>query len=280
MKKSIFIICCIVLHCAAIFSGTYGQVVSFFICGLLFFFGGVFLLKRNPFPNKKIGFFFIFGFFPLLNFLMFISSFFLEGFIGRPLFVVIVFSITLSFLIYKKSNQIIIYAGICFFLLLSVGTLLLPNYYNYSAQEENKIIAQDLPHLKILNENGDIVDLRKIKDKTIILDVWSSSCGICIKKFPEFEKLKIEFEKDTSIIFFTLNLPEKRDVRVNVEKYTKSYSFRKLYADEKVQKQLNIKAVPEYMIIDKEKKVRYVGSLNTGKFVFYNNFYDIIKKIK
>jgi len=114
------------------------------------------------------------------------------------------------------------------------------------------------------------------------LDIWNSSCGICIKKFPDFEKLKNEFSKDSSMVFYTLNLPMQRflEEKQDVEKYTKPYSFGKLYADKSVQAQLNINAVPQYMIIDKNKKVRYLGTLNTGTFEFYNNFYSIIEKIK
>lgn len=282
MSKSIFILYCVILQCIAFCSGAFGQLVAFPVVGLLFFVGGIFLLRKNPFQNKQIGYILIFGLYPSLFFGMFIFSFNEPGFIGKPQTFILLISIIFAFLLYKKNNQQLIKIGAVYLLFLAISSALLPNYFNWLFEDKYELVEKDLPNLKIFDENGNPLDFKKTDGKIIVLDIWNSSCGICIKKFPDFEKLKNEFSKDSSMVFYTLNLPmqsfleEKKDV----EKYTKPYSFGKLYADKSVQAQLNINAVPQYMIIDKNKKVRYLGTLNTGTLEFYNNFYSIIEKIK
>lgn len=284
MSKSLFIICCIMLQLISLFIGYFGQAVAFSIVGFLFSFGGLFLLKKNPFQNKKIGYILIFGLYPSLIFGMFIFYFNDPAYGGHPQTLILFISILCAFIVHKKSNPQLIKIGAVYLLFLGVLTTLLPNYYNWRLQNKYKyeILEKDLPELKTFDENGKPLDLKKADGKIIVLDIWNSSCGICIKKFPDFEKLKNEFSKDSSIVFYTLNLPMKRFIekKKEVEKYTNPYSFGKLYADDNVQKQLNINSVPQYMIIDKNKKVRYLGSLNTGTLEFYNNFYSIIEKIK
>lgn len=265
-------------------TGAFGQLVAFPITGLLFFFGGILLLRKNPFQNKKIGYLFIFGLFPSILFGMSIFSFNDPGFIGKPQTFILLISIIFAFIFYKKSYPQLIRIGAMFVLFLAASTALLPNYYIWRVENKHnfEILEKDLPDLTVFDEDGNQLDLKKADGKIIVLDIWNSSCGICIKKFPDFEKLKDEFSKDSSMVFYTLNLPMQRflEEKQDVEKYTNPYSFGKLYADKNVQDQLKINAVPQYMIIDKNKKVRYLGTLNTGTLDFYNNFYSIIEKIK
>lgn len=284
MSKSLFIVSCIVLHSIAILINALGQLVAFPVESLLFSFGGIYFLKNNPFQNKNIGYMLIFGLYPSLVFGAFLYSFNDPSFAAKPQTFILLTSIIFAFIVYKKSNQQFIKIGVVYLLFIVTSTALLPNYYIW--RDENKseyeIIEKELPELILFDERGNLVDLKKMDNKIIVIDIWNSSCGICIKKFPDFEKLKNEFSEDSSVLFYTLNLPMKRfeEKKQDVEKYTNPYSFEKLYADKNVQALLKINAVPQYMIIDKNKKVRYLGSLNTGTFEFYNNFYSIIEKIK
>jgi len=263
-------------------SGVFGQIVAFAVTGLLFFVGGVFLLKKNPFQNKIIGYLLIFGFYPTLIFGMVVYNFNQSGFIGKPQASVLFISILLAFVFHKKSYLYLLKIGAVYILFLAISCALLPNYFNWLFEYKYAIMGKNLPELSIHDENGKSVNLRKLDNKIIIIDVWNTSCGICIKNFPDFEKLKNEFSNDTTLKFYTLNIPinETFENKEAIAKYTNSYSFEKLYAGKDVQKRLGIVAVPVYIIIDKNKKIRYIGSLNTGTFEFYNNFYSIIKIIK
>lgn len=284
INKTLFIILCVILNATPILIGPQTFRIRFLIMGLIVFFGGIYLLKRNPFENKKVGVFLIFVPVPLLFYAALIYSFFDDnGFRGTPLVFILVLSTFLALIFYKKSTKTILYFGIIFTISIGIMAYYLNNYYNYAFEEKNVISGKELPELEIKNEEGAIIDLKKMKGKTIVLDIWNSSCGICIKKFPEFEKLKNDFSNDKSIAFYTLNIPLERDDKEPFEyikKYTNPYSFEKLYAGKKVAKQLNVETVPKVMIIDKNGKIGYIGYFITDKASFYNNVYTLIEEIK
>jgi len=276
-KKSLFILYCCVFYAAVLLSGYLGNIWQFFIIANLCFFCGIYLLNNNPFTNKIIGYVLL-GIYPFLLLIAFISSFFSLGFAGYPLVAIIAIEIPIIIRIYKKPKKTILKYSSVFIILLCVITATLPDYYNYRYQETNINSDKKLPLLELYNSRNEPVVFNK--NKIIVLDIWTSSCGICIKQFPKFEALKNELKNDTLIQFYSLNLPLKRDVRKKISKYTQPYSFDKLYAGNEVQNQLKINFVPKYIIIDKNSNIRYIGSLNTGTFEFYKNFYTIINELK
>lgn len=239
---------------------------------------GYLAFKKNPFQKKNLRYSINLRALSdaFANSIYFL--FFYKGFKGYPLFFATTITIIIALLIYKRTFQYLLKAGILFFIITSAITLLLPNYFNYLSYQEPEINNAPLASLVIYEESGKRFVPKK--GKITVLDIWDSSCGVCIKQFPKFDGLAKEYDKDKEIVFYTLNLPRKNDVREEVSGYTANYSFGKLYADESVQKLLKIKLVPQYMILNDKGEIKYLGSLNTGTFEFYNNFYTIIENIK
>ncbi|WP_158626826.1 TlpA disulfide reductase family protein [Flavobacterium sp. GT3R68] len=282
MKKIKFILYCIALNCAVIFLSPLHFSVRFIGTAILLFFGGIFLLKRSPFQNKIINWFSIFGIWICLISALFIGSFLYSGFKAAPIFIISFFATALATILYKTEPKILLKSSILYMTFVGLSTYLLPNYYVFISHHKNEMISQPLPDLTIYNENGTLFDLKKEKGKILVFDLWNSSCGNCIKAFPKFDELKKEFKDDTTIRFYSVNIPLDRDIdkKEAVRKFTHEYSFQTLYADKNISKTLHIEAVPTYLIIDKNQTIRYVGDLNTEKDIFYNNFYDILNKIK
>ncbi len=80
---------------------------------------------------------------------------------------------------------------------------------------------------------------------------------------------------------YSLNLPYKRDSVVDVKRMIKKYSFDKLYANNlESWNILDNHSVPKIIMIGKKGNVRYKGSMNTNKYLFYNNFHSLIEKLK
>jgi len=279
MTKFKYLLCCGILNAAASFSGILGLQIQFLVVSLVFFLGGIFLLPYNPFKRKYLGYLYLFGPFSLLLLIAFISSFYVDGFLGYPL--VLYTSFTIVFTIYMWKIRSRIAYIISYLILTIVLTLFLPNFYHYIShiRQDQSAVNTSIKDFEVYDSSHKKVDLKAL-NKIIILDVWDSSCGVCIKQFPKFEKLSNEFKNDPEIAFYSLNLPLKRDDRNQVAAYTNPYSFNKLYAGPKVREQLKINLIPKYIIIDKESKVRYIGSLNDGKFDYYKNFYNILAEIK
>jgi thiol-disulfide isomerase/thioredoxin len=270
-----------------IFLGLLDFSFRFFVTGVLLFIGGVVLLKYSPYQNKITTWLLVFGFWFFSIGSMFIYSFFESGsgFLGTPFFIITLLSVSLATFLYKKDPIKILKTAMVYIALVGVLTYyFVPNYFAYYYDKKYKNIANNkpLPPILLYNENGTPFDLKKEKGKILVIDFWNSACGNCIRAFPKFDALKKEFEKDPTIRFYSVNIPLARDVanKSQVKKFVDKFSFQTLYADKNISGILHIKAVPVYIIIDKNQNIKYIGDLNTDGAVFYNNFYDILNKIK
>jgi len=47
-------------------------------------------------------------------------------------------------------------------------------------------------------KNGAKVQLDTVKNKLIVLDFWTTTCGVCFKSFPDYEKIYLKY-KDNSV---------------------------------------------------------------------------------
>jgi len=116
-----------------------------------------------------------------------------------------------------------------------------------------------------------------------VLDFWSTSCGICFKKFPDFERLKQKYAAKTEVEFYAVNLIQPREELSTVKKVAGSfsYSFKTLYTNinsaNQIRELLKIEAVPTIVIINKNCEVVYTGDFNIEKYIFVDNIYDLIE---
>lgn len=280
MKKTIFVFLCILLNFICLFPFTKDFQFRFFIDGFLFFVVGILLLKKNPF-SAITGKFLIFSPFILIHGIVAVENVISTAtYAGLPLFFVALLSSLFCFYLYQKQNKTIFMIGFFYIIFLIISSIFLNNYYNFISYSNNPIVNKKVPLISLYDEGGIPFDLKKVKNKIVVIDLWDSRCSNCIKDFPKFENLKKEFENDDRIIFYSLNIYLEGDDRLRVSSFTKEYTFSKLYTDDFVKEKLNINGVPKYLILNEDLKVVYIGSLITGKFDLYNNFYTIIDKIK
>lgn len=119
--------------------------------------------------------------------------------------------------------------------------------------------------------------------KIVIFDFWSTSCGVCFREFPEFEKVYQKYKHRDDIVFYAVNLPTKRDTRETIKKTIEehvNYSFPVLLAEEDSDywTQFKIRGVPHLMILDKTGKVVFNGGANYEKKSAYY-ISDMIDKL-
>lgn len=108
------------------------------------------------------------------------------------------------------------------------------------------------------------------KGKIVVFDFWSTSCGVCFEKFPEFDKVYQKYKHRDDIVLYAVNLPTKRDTQETIMKTIDehvNYSFPVLLAkeDSECWTQFKIRGVPHLMIIDKTGKVFFNGGANYEK---------------
>lgn len=251
----------------------------FIVTGLLNFILVYYLLKTNPYHKK--GVVLIFSYFIIVTpFVLYMEFFTNERIPGIISYIIYIISSIFSIWVFKSKQQIllsIIY--ICIFIFLAINHSNIMNYYmDYG--RGNKIIGQQIPLIKLM-DSKDSIFYTKGNGKIQVIDIWSNSCGYCIKAFPKFEKLKNDFKNDKEVLFYSINImsPEKQDNQ-RAKMYLEKYTFKNYFADISICKKLNFSGVPQYIIIGKDGKIKYIGSLNMEKFETYNNIYDLIENEK
>lgn len=135
--------------------------------------------------------------------------------------------------------------------------------------------------VSMVDEKETSFDIKRHKGKVLVFNLWSTSCGVCIKKFPDYDKEYAKYKDDSDVELYTLHLPLKGDKLDYVKKITEKFSFTKLYAQKlKSWKTLDVKDVPLTIIVDKNGKIMYRGRMNLNKYFPYNNLNSLIEKIK
>lgn len=159
------------------------------------------------------------------------------------------------------------------------NTYVFPNSFSYFSTS-NVTVNTNMPNIEFVNESKEVVKLPK--DKVIILDFWSTFCGVCYKKFPLFEKVYQEYKDNPNIEFYAIHVSYKNDEFEEtihlLDEY--KYTFPLLYALDKdeVEKKLNISAFPTVAVI-KNGVIRYRGQLIVNKNVVFGNTISQIKEL-
>lgn len=154
-------------------------------------------------------------------------------------------------------------------------------WFDYRLNNKNDdFIGFDFPNFIYVDKSGvQSVNLNSNNDTIYVLDCWTSNCGICFKKFPDFDKIQSNYTK-SKIQFYTLNLPLKRDsfdklVSLLSNSYTKENCLFALSVNDI--DRLNIRAVPHYIIV-KNNKILFNGNIDVLPRNFRHDLCDEIDK--
>lgn len=276
-KIILFFILLLILYFFNFLGRFYGLYMNFVVTGIINFVITYYLLKINPF--KKMGSFLIFFPMILLSLTVFygiLNSERMPGIIGYYMYLL---STAFGVLLYLSSKKILVS---CIYLILFwVSVLNYQNMFNYyySIVDKNVNIGKVAPEIEIIDKNGNI-QILKNNGKILVVDLWSNTCSNCIKAFPKFEKIKNDFKDDKEVEFLAINIYNKESDILESEKYLKKYSFNNFYSDTLLFNKLNFNTVPNYMIIGKDKKIKYFGNLNMETLETYDNMYTLINNEK
>ena len=182
-----------------------------------------------------------------------------------------------------KALSIIGYILLVFFI-LGFSIYGFPNYY---ALIDSKSVNTPSPQLisEQFNYNNDTIALNKYRGKVIVLDFWVTSCGVCFRQFPEFEKFVNTIKTDTNVVVFAANIPLEHDSLPKTLKMIRkrNYTF-PLLISLKTSKYWDdtyaISRFPHTIVIDKKGKVKYSGSFNSDGSVIINNINHIVNKLE
>jgi thiol-disulfide isomerase/thioredoxin len=189
--------------------------------------------------------------------------FFREDSIISNIIIYFIFTPLTFYLGYYLKNKHVVYKIVYSILLILVGFYGFSNFWyfaiNFDARQEN--------NSPIMMFSNNKVRVDTIKNKVIVLDYWTTNCGVCFQKFPEYEKLYLKYKDNSNVLIYAVNIPVKRDAlgyaKSKIEKY--NYQFPVLYSDsDTIPKQLRFNKYP-HMVILKNGKVRFNGYLNLNE---------------
>lgn len=194
--------------------------------------------------------------------LLWIINLFLPGSKINNLIIYIIFTPITFLLGYYLKDKLLLFKVLYPVILFFIGFYGFINLWffmeNFNARDNMKA-----PEMKF-NYLESEIRLDTIKNTIIVLDFWTTNCGVCFKKFPDFEKSYLNYKNNPDVIFYTVNIPVKRDTlglaNKMIGKY--NYQFPKLFAtSDTIPKQLGFNKYPHNIIL-KNGKIRFNGSFS------------------
>ena len=191
--------------------------------------------------------------------------------------IIIPTSILFGYLTQKKSKT---------FSLLFILFIVFIFYYGFDnlnsfIRNYNVRVNDKSPKIELLSNSDKLIKLDTIKNKVIVLDFWTTSCGVCFKKFPDYEKVYLENENNPNVAIFSVNVPIKRDTLIKTKELVKElgYKFPTLYASSnEISQSLSFNLYPHLTIL-KNGRVRYNGRLEIAENVKINNLRIEIERL-
>jgi peroxiredoxin len=140
--------------------------------------------------------------------------------------------------------------------------------YRVREVEEREMIRQNLTKEKLDQESTDFslktVDgqtftLSEMRGKVVLLDVWASWCGWCIRATPEVKKVYEQFRAADDVVTLGVNdgeHPEK--VRSFLEEHQFPWPIL-LDRNREVHSAYKIEGIPSFILIDKKGRWQYTS---------------------
>lgn len=196
----------------------------------------------------------------------------------------LIFIPVITYLLYIAfSKKSIIITSLILIIIPFNSFIIFPNWFIFCIENErdNFLINKEFPIINGISNKDKIPINLNNKDEILVLDFWTTSCGTCFKKFPDFQKLKETFNDHPNIKFYSINVPIQRDTFYKtVSLVTKlNYNFKTFYANNKkeIETKLNFNMYPQVFVI-KNNTVKYAGGMHYGKNVFIYNLEKIINE--
>ena len=197
-----------------------------------------------------------------------------------PIWILGILISLITIVFYKRNRNHKLLFTIISCLIIGCRFLIMPSYSAYLMMDKN-VKKYTLTNITLKDENGQPFDNRKFQGKTVVIDIWTTSCSQCIKKFPKLESINEKYKSDSSILIISLNLPIDRedDYKLAIE-YSSPFKFKKLFYNglDGFEK-LKIKSVPTLLIFNNKQQCIYAGDFNIEWNVFIGNTYNLLKSI-
>lgn len=261
---------CIYIFYGVIFNGNHPKM--FPATCVTFFLVSYWMTHKRPSKSKDISISFF------LSFVFILLFFVLDNILtvaGQIIYVIMMpVSELMGSWAKKRKLQFVYFPLLLLFVTFLVRPNLIHYFWNTDAFQNRKV-----PEISFYALNEEKVSFDK---EVTVIDLWSTSCGVCFRKFPEFEKLKQDFEGNDKIQFYSANVPLKNDSREKTLATIKrlNYDYETVFAEkfEMIRDSLGINGFP-YLLIIKNDTIRYLGYMETDRKIVLTNTKDVIQNL-
>lgn len=117
------------------------------------------------------------------------------------------------------------------------------------------------PDYTLKDNKGNLHSLTEFKGKTLVIDVWATWCSSCLKKMPEFMKLRDEFRNNPNVEFITVSIDRSKDIKkwkTAIDKHKMNGMLNLIPDTESASPfecDYRIVGVPRYIIIDQDGNI-------------------------
>ena len=166
---------------------------------------------------------------------------------------------------YRKLWMLAIFAGL-WLLGVTEGHKQWAEWISYRDKPTLSVVLADCE----VSDNTHTFKLSEVESEYLVLDVWYSGCGVCLKKMPEVEALRNEYkskkEVEIASIFVCMDDGETIEDGCRIMK-ERSYDIPVWVIDAYIPllRECEIKSYPRVLILDKERRVIFNGSLGFAK---------------
>ncbi len=154
--------------------------------------------------------------------------------------------------------------------------------YNFRKNKTEIIQVANEFNFTLIDTNGIRYKLSDFKSNTVCVDMWSSTCGGCIRSMPDFEKLSSHFNNTSDYKIISLFCPMKEHETYewfkNYIREDFKYNITYYYINKEDFKKLGIYQFPQFLLLNKNNCIVYRGLVTYNEST-YDNIYEKLEKI-
>jgi len=204
--------------------------------------------------------------FPLQLYTIF--TFFMGDFYALPIVITYCLSVISAYFYYKSKppkNVILLFLSSCFVVFMFFQGwdhwIHRINYGNFTGE----IQAYNLPtKFEAFDEPKNIITDENFRNKIVLLDFWTTTCGICFQKFPQVQSAHEKYKNDTSVMILAVNSPIEEDKPNQAfnDIREEGHSFPVVVAkDEDLAEKFGVKGYPTTFVINQNGQIVYKGDI-------------------
>jgi len=136
--------------------------------------------------------------------------------ISLPDFLFHLFGIIVGYFFYA-SGKLAIKSGIVVISIFSCGFLYVKGYdfwlhrLNFGTFSGIVLAKSVVPEFQLIDRNGNNITQNDFTGKYTVLDFWTTSCGVCFREFPEFDKQYVKYSSNRNVAIYAVNVKLSQD---------------------------------------------------------------------